>query len=288
MPWAKYRGNPYIMMMETIVAQQLMHTAMRAARAAGEVLRGHLGRLRHIETKNGQQMNLVTEADRAAERSIIANIREDWPEHAILGEESGAHAGAAPYRWIIDPLDGTTNFTHAFPIFSVSIAVEREGHVLAGVVYDPMRDELFHATRGGGAFLNDEPIAVSTTTELQRAMLVTGFPYNVRENPNYCRERFIAFLDAAQAVRRLGSAALDCAWVAAGRLDGFWEVSLQPWDKAAGVLLIEEAGGRVSDFAGGEHSIYELPILASNGHIHEDMLRVLDEATLVSITFGRR
>jgi myo-inositol-1(or 4)-monophosphatase len=279
---------PYIRMMDAIETHRLLSTAQRAAREAGQILLSHLGRLGNIETKNGQQLNLVTVADREAELRVIEIIREDWPDHAVLGEEGGAHSGTAPYTWIIDPLDGTTNFTHAFPIFSVSIAIEHHGDIIAGVVYDPVRDELFHAVRGGGAWLNDTRIRVSETVDIGRAMLVTGFPYNVRENPDYCRERFIAFLQSAQAVRRLGSAALDCAWVASGRLDGFWEVALQPWDKAAGVLLIEEAGGRVSDFSGGPHSVYDVPLLASNGHIHDTMVRILEEATSITITMSPR
>jgi myo-inositol-1(or 4)-monophosphatase len=279
---------PYIAMMDTIETHRLLSTAQRAAREAGHILLSHLGRLRGIETKNGQQLNLVTVADREAEQRVIDIIREEWSDHAILGEEGGAHAGTAPYTWIIDPLDGTTNFTHAFPLFSVSIAVEHHGDIIAGVVYDPVRDEMFHAVRGGGAWLNDLRLRVSDTEDIGRAMLVTGFPYNVRENPDYCRERFIAFLQYAQAVRRLGSAALDCAWVAAGRLDGFWEVALQPWDKAAGVLLIEEAGGRVSDFNGGPHSVYDAPFLASNARIHDTMVRILEEAKSITITMQPR
>jgi myo-inositol-1(or 4)-monophosphatase len=275
-------------MMDTIETQEFLSTCQRAARAAGEVLLAYLGNIDRIETKNEQQLNLVTKADLEAERCIIDVLHADWPDHAILGEEGGVRQGAAPYTWVVDPLDGTTNYTHAFPMFSVSIALEHGGALLVGVVYDPVRDELFHATRGGGAWLNDRRIEVSKVASIEKAMLVTGFPYNIRENPDYCRERFIAFLDSAQAVRRLGSAALDCAWVAAGRLDGFWEVALQPWDKAAGVLLIEEAGGQVSDFHGEAHSIYEPPILASNGRIHNDMLRILEEATSVRITFPPR
>jgi len=262
----------------------ILDTAMRAAREAGKILLHHLGDLREIEVKNNQPFNLVTEADKNSERCIVERILADFPDHAILGEESGAHAGEAPYRWIIDPLDGTTNFTHAFPIFSISIAVTHESQLIVGVIYDPVRDEMFHASRGGGAFLNGAPIRVSEASSIEKAMLVTGFPYNIRENPNYCYERFIAFLKEAQAIRRLGSAALDCAYVAAGRLDGFWEVSLQPWDKAAGELLIEEAGGRVSGFQGQKHDMFELPFLASNGRIHDEMLRVLEEAKSVTIT----
>jgi myo-inositol-1(or 4)-monophosphatase len=266
----------------------LLDTAIHAAREAGAILLHHLGNLRHIEVKNDQQFNLVTEADKNAEIRIVETILAEFPDHAILGEEGGAHAGEAPYKWIIDPLDGTTNYTHAFPIFSVSIAVEHEGSIVAGVVYDPVRDEMFSAGRGKGSFLNGERIRVSTADRIEKAMLVTGFPYNIRENPNFCYERFIAFLKEAQAIRRLGSAALDCAYVAAGRLDGFWEVALQPWDKAAGELLIEEAGGRVSDFEGNKHDIYQLPFLASNGAVHDDMLRVLEEAKSLQITVKRR
>jgi len=266
----------------------MIQTAKRAAREAGDILLKHLGKLRHIETKNNQRTNLVTEADRESERRIIEIILADWPEHAILGEEGGARKGSAPYTWIIDPLDGTTNFTHSFPLFSISIAVEHHDELVAGVVYDPIRDELFHAERDEGTWLNDTRLHVSNTALLEEAMLVTGFPYNVRDNPDYCHERFIAFLRHAQAVRRLGSAALDCAWVAAGRLDGFWEVMLHPWDKAAGTLLIEEAGGLVTDFLGNPHSIYDNAFLASNGHVHDAMVAVLEEATSLQISFHSR
>lgn len=261
----------------------MLDTAIRAAREAGAILMHHLGDLRHIETKDNQPLNLVTEADKNAERCIVDVLLGTFPDHSILGEEGGAHEGAAPYKWIIDPLDGTTNYTHAFPIFSISIALEHDGQLEVGVVYDPVRDEMFSAQRGKGAFLNGKPIHVSEASNIETAMLVTGFPYNIRENPDYCYERFIGFLMEAQAIRRLGSAALDCAYVAAGRLDGFWEVSLQPWDKAAGQLLIEEAGGTVTNFSGERHDIYALPLLASNGHIHTEMIRVLSEATSIII-----
>jgi myo-inositol-1(or 4)-monophosphatase len=259
--------------------------AEQAAREAGRVLMRHLGHLRRIETKQNQPTNLVTAADRESERVVIDVIRASFPDHGFLGEESGAHADGAPFRWIIDPLDGTTNFTHAFPVFSVSIALEHQGSVLCGVVYDPVRDEMFSAVRGGGAMLNGNTIRVSQQTDIERCMLVTGFPYNVRENPDRCFERFIAFLLHAQAVRRLGSAALDCAYVAAGRLDGFWEVALQPWDKAAGALLIEEAGGRVSGFDGAPHDNYSPPFLGSNGRIHDAMVRILADARHLTVSF---
>jgi myo-inositol-1(or 4)-monophosphatase len=268
--------------------ESYLPTAIHAAREAGAILLHHLGHLREIEVKNEQQFNLVTEADRNAERRIVEILLAAFPDHGILGEEGGLHNTGAAHKWIIDPLDGTTNYTHAFPIFSISIALEREGALQTGVIYDPVRDELFHAARGAGAFLNGKRIHVSDTSRIEKAMLVTGFPYNIRENPDYCYERFIGFLKEAQAIRRLGSAALDCAYVAAGRLDGFWEVSLQPWDKAAGHLLIEEARGRVSDFTGAPHDIYKLPFLGSNGRIHDDMLRVLEEAKSLVISMKAR
>lgn len=265
----------------------MIRIAMEAAREGGAVLRRFLGKVRHIETKHNEQSNLVTEADKASEEAIVNLIRRHYPKHAILAEEGGASGDAHGTRWIIDPLDGTTNFTHAFPMFSVSIGVERDGVIVAGVVYDPVRDEMFHAERGGGAFLNGRPIRVSLVDTLDKAMLVTGFPYNVRQNPNYCHERFIAFLMHAQAVRRLGSAALDCAYVAAGRLDGFWEVALQPWDKAAGALLVTEAGGTISNFEGGVHDLFDPPFLGSNGRIHAQMVDVLARARSLTISMDR-
>jgi myo-inositol-1(or 4)-monophosphatase len=268
--------------------ESFLTTAIHAAREAGAILLHHLGNLREIEVKNEQHLNLVTEADRNAELRIVEILLAAFPDHGVLGEEGGVRNPGATCKWIIDPLDGTTNYTHAFPIFSVSIGLEIEGALEVGVIYDPIRDEMFSTEREGGAFLNGKRIHVSDTSRIEEAMLVTGFPYNIRENPDYCYERFITFLKHAQAVRRLGSAALDCAYVAAGRLDGFWEVSLQPWDKAAGHLLIEEAGGRVSDFTGAVHDIYQLPFLGSNGRIHDDMLRVLEDAKSLVISMKER
>ncbi len=274
--------------MATANQDTYLQTAIHAAREAGAILRHHLGDLREIEVKNEQQFNLVTEADRNSERRIVEILLAAFPDHGILGEEGGVRNPGASHKWIIDPLDGTTNYTHAFPIFSISIALEIEGTVEVGVIFDPMRDEMFHAERTRGAFLNGRRMHVSDTASIEKSMLVTGFPYNIRENPDYCYERFIGFLKEAQAIRRLGSAALDCAYVAAGRLDGFWEVSLQPWDKAAGHLLIEEAGGSVSDFSGAPHDIYQLPFLGSNGRIHADMLRVLEDAKSLVISMKAR
>lgn len=253
----------------------MLNFVIQTAREAGGVLIDRLGRAR-ISTKG--DIDLVTEADLAAEKLIIERIRSHYPRHAILAEESGASveldAGKSDWKWIIDPLDGTTNYAHGYPCFCVSIAVERAGQIELGVVYDPTRDELFAAERGQGATLNERPIRVSTIADLNSAMLCTGFPYNVRERPDFARE-FINFTMTAQAVRRDGSAALDLAYLACGRFDGFWEDGLNAWDIAAGLLLIEEAGGRVTDFCGAPLSIYTPKVLATNGLVHETMMGVL-------------
>lgn len=253
----------------------MLNFVIQTAREAGGVLIDRLGRAR-ISTKG--DIDLVTEADLAAEKLIIERIRSHYPRHAILAEESGASveldAGKSDWKWIIDPLDGTTNYAHGYPCFCVSIAVERAGQIELGVVYDPTRDELFAAERGQGATLNERPIRVSTIADLNSAMLCTGFPYNVRERPDFARE-FINFTMTAQAVRRDGSAALDLAYLACGRFDGFWEDGLNAWDIAAGLILIEEAGGRVTDFRGAPLSIYTPKVLATNGLVHETMMGVL-------------
>ena len=254
----------------------MLNTAMEAARTAGQFLRENVGRVRSIEVKQGQERNLVSEIDKGSERKIIQMIKTRYPDHAILAEESGKSGAGTDCTWIIDPLDGTTNFLHGLPIFSVSIAVEQKGEIVAGVVYDPNRDEMFTAERGSGAFLNGQRLAVSQATALIDSLLVTGFPYDLSTNPWRTIDYFADFLIEAGAVRRLGSAALDLAYVAAGRFDGYWEVSLAPWDMAAGILLVQEAGGRLSNLTGEPQSIYEKSVLASNGRIHDAMLAVLN------------
>jgi myo-inositol-1(or 4)-monophosphatase len=234
-----------------------------------------VGKFKHVERKLGQETNLVTEIDKKSEEIVITKIKQRFPHHDFLAEESGSHQKESEYRWIIDPLDGTTNFTHGFQIFSVSIALEVKGEVVVGVIYDPNMDELFTAEKGKGAYCNNKPITVSDRSSLIESLLVTGFPYNIKENPDNAVQHFINFLMEAQAVRRLGSAALDLCYVAAGRIDGFWEVSLNPWDMAAGVLLVQEAGGKYTDFRGFPSSIYNKQMLASNGLIHEKMMEVL-------------
>lgn len=257
----------------------MLTIAIKAAREAGLFLKESVGNVRSIEIKKGEERNLVSEIDKASEAMIIGALKSRFPSHAILAEESGAADTTAEYRWVIDPLDGTTNFLHGLPIFCVTIGLEFRGEIVAGVVYDPNRDELFTAEQGSGAFLNGQRLAVTSTDELIRSLLVTGFPYDIADNPHHAVERFVAFLMAARGVRRLGSAALDLCYVAAGRFDGFWEVSLHPWDMAAGKLLVSEAGGRTSDFSGKPLSIYRHHILATNGRIHDAMLEVLERAS---------
>jgi len=256
----------------------LLNFAIQTARDAGSILADRMGRV--LQVSNKGDIDLVTEADLASEKLIIERIKTHYPRHAILAEESGATegintvTGQTDWRWIVDPLDGTTNYAHGYPCFCVSIALERAGSIELGVIYDPVRDEVFAAERGQGATLNDRSIRVSEVDDLNAAMLCTGFPYNVRERPDFARD-FVNFTMNAQAVRRDGSAALDLAYLACGRFDGFWEDGLNAWDIAAGVILIEEAGGRISDFDGAPLDIFTPKVLASNGLIHEKMMRVL-------------
>jgi myo-inositol-1(or 4)-monophosphatase len=252
-------------------------TAVEAALSAGRL---HLQFFRQdpLVQKKGR-IDLVTAADLAVERMFRKLIAERFPAHSVLGEELGGRAPSAQgCRWIIDPLDGTTNFAHGLQIFCVSIALEVEGRVALGVVYDPIGDELFTAERGEGARLNGRRLAVSTTTTLVDALLCTGFPYSVGEDQGRHVRGFALFLEEAQAVRRLGSAALDLCYVAAGRFDGYWEESIHPWDIAAGGLILEEAGGRVSNVAGDPFDPFAGEVVSSNGLVHEAMLTVLRRA----------
>jgi myo-inositol-1(or 4)-monophosphatase len=253
----------------------VLNFATDIAREAGNLLVQKLGT---AKVTNKGDINLVTEADIASENLIIDRIRSYHPQHGILAEESGEavlKGKPSEWKWIIDPLDGTSNYAHGYPCFCVSIALERAGQLEVGVVYDPMRDEMFAAERGRGATLNDRKIRVSSVEQLSGAMLCTGFPYNVRERPDFARD-FTNFTMNAQAVRRDGSAALDLAYVACGRFDGFWEDGLSPWDIAAGALLISEARGRITNFNDQPLDIYNEQVLASNGLIHEAMMKVLE------------
>ncbi len=253
----------------------MLTTAIEAAKEAGKFLKYNVGRVRNVEIKQGEERNLVSEIDKGSEEKIISIIKRKYPSHAILAEESGASDSTSDYKWVIDPLDGTTNFLHGLPIFCVTIGIEFKGEIIAGVVYDPNLDELFTAQKGSGAFLNGKRLKVTSASKLIDSLLVTGFPYDIAQNPDNAIGHFVNFVVEGQGIRRLGSAALDLSYVAAGRFDGFWEVNLNPWDMAAGVLFVREAGGKVTDFSGGESTIYKKQVLATNGIIHDAMLNVL-------------
>jgi myo-inositol-1(or 4)-monophosphatase len=254
----------------------LLDFAIQTAREAGRVLSERFRRTSLAVTQKGE-IDLVTEADLAAERLIVERVRTHYPRHSILAEEGGdvtREEKTSEYKWIIDPLDGTTNYAHGYPCFCVSIALELGGEIVLGVVFDPTRDETFAAERGQGATLNGRTIRVSEIDDLNRAMLCTGFPYDVRGRNQFARH-FSNFIMHAQAVRRDGAAALDLAYVACGRFDGFWEEGLRPWDVAAGKIIVEEAGGRVTRYDDTPFDVYTPPILASNGLVHDAMMRVL-------------
>lgn len=255
----------------------MLATAIEAAKEAGKFLKFSVGRVKNIETKQGEERNLVSEIDKGSEEKIIGIIKRKYPSHAILAEESGANDSRSDYKWVIDPLDGTTNFLHGLPVFCVTIGIEFKGEIVGGVVYDPNLDELFTAEKGSGAFLNGKRMKVTSASKLIDSLLVTGFPYDIAQNPDNAIAHFVNFVVEGQGIRRLGSAALDLSYVAAGRFDGFWEVNLNPWDMAAGVLFVREAGGKVTDFLGSESTIYKKQVLASNGVIHDAMLSVLSK-----------
>lgn len=252
----------------------MLNFAIQTARDAGQILLEKFGKILTV-TKKGD-INLVTEADLASEKLIIEQIKSYYPKHSILAEESGNAAvdGNSKWKWIIDPLDGTTNYAHGYPCFCVTIALEHEGKIVVAVTFDPTRNEVFAAEKGNGATLNNKPIRVSKTEKLSEALLVTGFPYDFKQKDNFARH-LTSFLLNARGVRRDGSAAIDMAYIACGRFDGFWEEGLNPWDMAAGVLLIEEAGGQITNYHGGNFDLYSPPMCASNGLIHHEMLRVL-------------
>jgi myo-inositol-1(or 4)-monophosphatase len=253
--------------------KEMVEVAIEAAKAAGEILKENLGKSLEIGFKG--EINLVTDIDINSEKTIVQIIRNKYPDHQILTEEGEGQKGDSSHKWIIDPLDGTTNYAHGYPCFCVSIAFEKNGDVLFGVIYDPVLDELFTAEKGSGACLNGRKIRVSSTDKLIHGMLATGFPYDLRESQNNNLIHFDNFIMSAQAIRRAGSAALDLCYVAMGRFDGFWELKLSPWDMAAGSLIVREAGGIVSDFKGGTFDIYSKEILASNGRIHDGMVEIL-------------
>lgn len=250
----------------------LKETLINAAEAGAAVLK-HYFNSKNLKITNKEGVNnLVTEADHAAEKAIMDTIREHFPDHFILSEEAGELVSFSDYKWIIDPIDGTVNYAHGIPICCVSIGLEHKGKIIMGAVYNPLINEFYLAERGKGAFLNGGRIHVSDKTKVMDACLVTGFPYTYLDMPNGPLAVFERFIRKGVPVRRLGSAAMDLCWVAAGRFDGFYEHKLQAWDSAAGFLMVEEAGGRVTDFDGTPYSLYQPRLLATNGAIHDEMI----------------
>jgi len=245
----------------------------KVARGAGEILRRSYGLQLTIHFKG--EINLVTDVDHESEAYLLARIREAYPDHGVLSEESPELLSPSRYRWIVDPLDGTTNYAHGYPCFCVSVAVERQGAVVAGAVYDPLLDESFTAALGGGASRNGKPITVSKTRELRKSLLATGFAYDVKSSSDNNFDYFRAFVLTGQAIRRDGSAALDLCYLACGRFDAFWEIKLHAWDTAAGALVAAEAGGTVTDFAGAPFDPFGIECAATNGRVHAELLAVL-------------
>jgi myo-inositol-1(or 4)-monophosphatase len=249
-------------------------TAIEAARKSAQILRSRFGNISRIRKKKDAE--IVTDADTESEDVIVSSIHAEFPDHAVLSEECGLITGASDYKWIVDPLDGTVNFAHQIPIFSISIALAVRDTVVLGIILDPLKDELYSAVKGQGAQLNGEPIQVSATRTIAESLLVTGFPYNVREIFESAMVRYGSCLKASRGMRRLGSAALDLCYVACGRFEGFWEQNLKPWDSAAGALMVAEAGGRVTTFSDRPYTVEQPEILATNGLIHKEMLGLLE------------
>lgn len=264
----------------------LMDFALGLAMRAGEIQKTELGHVRDVEYKETDEV--VTRVDRCCESVIVRGISERFPHHNIVTEESEYPQTDHAYRWYVDPLDGTTNYVHGYRHFSVSIGLEFDGEMVLGLVYDPMQDEIFSATQKGGAFLNGQRISVSETGRLDRSLLATGFPYDVRRNQPNNMENFDHLSLASQAIRVDGSAALNLCYVAVGRFDGFWEMKLRPWDLAGGSLIVREAGGRVSNFQNGRFRIHSGEVLATNGLIHEQMVSILREAEIRGGTRDQR
>src|ERR1700761_2828953 len=253
----------------------LKSTLIRAVEAGARVMQEYFQGEFTISNKDGVN-NLVTEADHASEKVIFETIKKDFPDHFLLSEEAGEIVMDSTYKWIIDPIDGTVNFAHGIPICCVSIGVEQNGKMILGAVYNPFINEFYFGQSGYGATLNDKKITVSEETEVLHSCLVTGFPYTYLDHPNGPLEVFSRLIRKGVPVRRLGSAAMDLCWVAAGRFDGVYEHKLNAWDSAAGFLIVEEAGGRVSDFTGSKYSPYQPHIIATNGKIHDELVRVVN------------
>jgi len=254
----------------------MINDIIEIAKQAGSVVREGFGKNFKIDYKTSEN-NLVTEVDKASEKLITDFITKKYPVHSILAEEGSGTKNNSEYLWVVDPLDGTTNFAHGLPIFSVSIGVQKNNVTIAGVVYDVMNDIVYSAEKDSGAFAGSQKMIVNRTSKLEHSLLVTGFPYNIAENPENAFQKFEALTRKARGVRRLGSAAIDFCFVASGIFEGFWEVHLHPWDLCAGQLIVEEAGGLVTDFKGNEIDIYSKKILASNGIIHNQIIKEFEK-----------
>jgi myo-inositol-1(or 4)-monophosphatase len=252
----------------------LREVLLAATREGGKIIQQYFNGEFTVDHKEGIN-NLVTEVDKLAEQKIIEVIRNTFPQHSIISEEVGELMKESDYQWIIDPIDGTVNFAHGIPICCVSIGLLHENKLILGAVYNPMMNELFFAEKGKGATLNDKPIQVSKKSNFDTAFLVTGFPYKWPDGPEHPIKVFERLVLEGLPVRRLGSAAIDLCWVACGRFDGFWEYNLSPWDVAAGYLIVEEAGGKITDFEGAPYNVFDKQTLATNGLIHEKMLSVI-------------
>ena len=254
----------------------LLEFAIDTAKGAGNIVKKHFGNIKSIDRKS-TNIDLLTVADTESEAFILKKITSAYPHHHIIAEESAITKRDSDYQWVIDPLDGTTNFVHNLPIFAISIGLQYKGKTILGVVHNPAVDKCFWAEKNGGAFLNKNPIHITSTNTLSNSLLVTGFPYIHDDSWERCFDYFKEFYGKTQGVRRLGAAALDFCFVAMGRFEGFWEFGLQPWDVCAGALILEEAGGRVSDWDGSPMPFSGKRVLATNGHIHDEMMATLSE-----------
>jgi myo-inositol-1(or 4)-monophosphatase len=261
--------------MDTDVSREFLKTAVSAARLAGDIIIKNLGHLSKEDVQTKQAFDFVTKVDRWSEAVIMQTIREKFPAHRFLTEETVKQEDTGDYRWIIDPLDGTTNYIHSYPMFSISIALEYKSEIIMGVVFDPLKDELFHAVRGGGSFLNHEKIVVSGVVSLDKSLIATGFPFRAKEMIDHYLRAFREIFREVSDIRRAGSAALDLAYIAAGRCEGFFELKLSPWDVAAGGILITEAGGAITDFSGGKEYLATGNIVAGNGYIQPQVLKAI-------------
>lgn len=265
------------MVMDNRFLNESFTVAVRAAHRAGEVILSNLGQLSTADVQSKDAFDFVTNVDRLSESIIMQTIREKFPSHSFLAEETLQEKENGHYRWIIDPLDGTTNYIHAFPVFSVSIALQYKGSIILGVIFDPLRGELFHALKNSGCFLNNTRVQVSSTASLDRSLIATGFPFRKKALIDAYLDAFKKVFSGVSDIRRAGSAALDCAYLASGRCEGFFELNLSTWDIAAGSLLITEAGGIITDFGGGGDYLTTGNVVAGNAHIHGMLLTIIKD-----------